>query len=153
MIRIRLTYPDRRGNAEPRMSGPTPSGGERAGDWLRMSMWIGGVPVFFYACLLATFARSGFPPGLAAQGWLPWLADKPVGEDGFYLLTVAWHIASGHQHSAARHCRSRRRRLADPLPGRRQVGLCEDRDRDRRAHDRAPVVSAWAVGSAARARG
>ncbi|HZU86956.1 MAG TPA: hypothetical protein VFF78_05705, partial [Anaerolineaceae bacterium] len=26
---------------------------------------------------------------------MPYLADKPMGEDGYYMLTVAWNIASG----------------------------------------------------------
>lgn len=26
---------------------------------------------------------------------MPYLSDKPVGEDGYYMLTVAWNIASG----------------------------------------------------------
>jgi hypothetical protein len=48
-----------------------------------------------YACFLAAFSVPGFPAGAVGQGRLPWLADKPVGEDGFYMLTIAWSLASG----------------------------------------------------------
>ena len=58
-------------------------------------IWTAGIPVLLYTVLLAGFSPAGFPSGVVSQGWLPWLADKPVGEDGFYMLTVAWNIASG----------------------------------------------------------
>ena len=48
-----------------------------------------------YGVFIALASPAGFPtqpePGVA----LPYLSDKPVGEDGFYMLTVAWHFAEG----------------------------------------------------------
>ena len=45
-----------------------------------------------YAGILAFGSRVGFPERPeAAAGAFPYLADKPVGEDGFYMLTVAWN--------------------------------------------------------------
>jgi hypothetical protein len=49
-----------------------------------------------YAFLLATHSPQGFPASPAAHGFWPWLADKPLNEDGFYMLTVADNFATGH---------------------------------------------------------
>ncbi len=49
-----------------------------------------------YAVLLATHAPQGFPTGPQAHSFWPWLADKPLNEDGFYMLTVADNFATGH---------------------------------------------------------
>ena len=46
---------------------------------------------------LACFSPAGFPAASLYPGHLPYLADKPVGEDGYYMLTVADNIAArGH---------------------------------------------------------
>jgi hypothetical protein len=47
-----------------------------------------------YACLLSIYAENGFPTELRQAGFWPFLADKPVGEDGYYMLTVAWNFAT-----------------------------------------------------------
>jgi hypothetical protein len=49
-----------------------------------------------YAVLLATHSPQGFPAGPATHSFWPWLADKPLNEDGFYMLTVADNFATGH---------------------------------------------------------
>lgn len=49
--------------------------------------------VLMYAAMLALSATSGFPADLGDGRALPYLSDKPLGEDGFYLLTVAWNWA------------------------------------------------------------
>lgn len=49
-----------------------------------------------YAGLLTTHAVAGFPQTRETQTHWPWLGDKPVGEDGFYMLTVADHMAREH---------------------------------------------------------
>lgn len=49
-----------------------------------------------YACLLAVKSPSGFPPTPTTHHRWPWLGDKPVGEDGFYMLTVADNLATTH---------------------------------------------------------
>ena len=48
-----------------------------------------------YGLALAMFSLPGFPRSMDTGGFFPYLSDKPVGEDGYYMLTVAWNIASG----------------------------------------------------------
>jgi hypothetical protein len=48
-----------------------------------------------YGLVLAVFSRPGFPEAMAIEPGMPFLSDKPVGEDGYYMLTVAWYIAAG----------------------------------------------------------
>jgi hypothetical protein len=48
-----------------------------------------------YAVFLAGKSRAGFPESMVNTSFAPYLADKPIGEDGFYMLTVAWHLAEG----------------------------------------------------------
>lgn len=50
-----------------------------------------------YAGLLTTHAAAGFPQTRETGTRWPWLGDKPVGEDGFYMLTVADHMAREHK--------------------------------------------------------
>lgn len=55
----------------------------------------------FFVLLLYTFviaygSLESFPSSMSTGFEMPYLADKPVGEDGYYMLTVAWNIASGH---------------------------------------------------------
>ena len=53
--------------------------------------------LILYGCLLATKSISGFPVSHNTHTRWPWLGDKPVGEDGFYMLTVADNLArTGH---------------------------------------------------------
>jgi hypothetical protein len=49
-----------------------------------------------YLLILTSMSLVGFPTDLKSTHNFPYLADKPVGEDGFYMLTVAWDIAKGH---------------------------------------------------------
>ena len=51
---------------------------------------------FVYTALLTTRSIAGFPQTLSTHASWPWLGDKPVGEDGFYMLTVADHLARQH---------------------------------------------------------
>jgi hypothetical protein len=48
-----------------------------------------------YCLSLALLSTAGFPADMQDGRTFPYLADKPVGEDGYYMLTVAWNIASG----------------------------------------------------------
>ncbi|MBA4310587.1 MAG: hypothetical protein C0425_09680, partial [Chlorobiaceae bacterium] len=50
----------------------------------------------FYSLLLVIFSKDGLPNNLWTQSIFPFLADKPLSEDGFYMLTVAKNIASGN---------------------------------------------------------
>ena len=52
------------------------------------------LPFFIYGLFLAIFSIADFPTSLVG-GYLPYLSDKPLGEDGFYMLRVAWNIANG----------------------------------------------------------
>ena len=49
-----------------------------------------------YAVLLSICSVAGFPMTQETHSFWPWLGSKPVGEDGFYMLTVADNIATTH---------------------------------------------------------
>lgn len=50
-----------------------------------------------YATALSLKSVAGFPAGVATHTFWPWLGDKPLGEDGFYMLEVADNLArTGH---------------------------------------------------------
>jgi hypothetical protein len=49
-----------------------------------------------YGCFLAGKSVAGFPTSQTTHTRWPWLGDKPVGEDGFYMLTVADNLAVKH---------------------------------------------------------
>lgn len=49
-----------------------------------------------YGLILAAFSYADFPLSMVTNKPFPYLSDKPVGEDGFYMLTVAWNIAKGY---------------------------------------------------------
>jgi len=48
-----------------------------------------------YTVFLALFSHAGFPSTMRVATHLPFLCDKPMGEDGYYMLKVAWNLASG----------------------------------------------------------
>ncbi len=48
-----------------------------------------------YSFGLTAMSHVGFPKDMQSGLPVPYLADKPVGEDGFYMLSVAWNISSG----------------------------------------------------------
>ena len=58
--------------------------------------WAVALLVLGYGLFLSLASPIGFPASLQTDSRLPFLADKPVGEDGFYMLTVAWNLAQGH---------------------------------------------------------
>lgn len=49
-----------------------------------------------YGFSLAVMSHTGFPKDMQSGLFFPYLADKPIGEDGYYMLTVAWNLANGH---------------------------------------------------------
>ncbi len=55
---------------------------------------VGVLAILLYALLLACFSQTGFPVAMHSAAHWPWLMDKPVGEDGYYMLTVAENIAA-----------------------------------------------------------
>jgi hypothetical protein len=63
---------------------------------LRVACAVAAALFAVYACLLAVESPSGFPPTPTTHHRWPWLGDKPVGEDGFYMLTVADNLATTH---------------------------------------------------------
>lgn len=63
-------------------------------DFKRLKAAAAGVAAA-YATVLAFGSREGFPPGLNTGSLFPYLSDQPVGEDGYYLLLVAWNLARG----------------------------------------------------------
>jgi hypothetical protein len=48
-----------------------------------------------YAAFISLGSLEGFPDGLRVDENMPYLTDKPVGEDGYYMLTVAWNTVGG----------------------------------------------------------
>jgi len=64
-----------------------------------MRRWPGvlGALLLAYGLVLAIGSRQGFPQTMDYGFGMPFLSDRPVGEDGFYMLTVAWYLAdTGH---------------------------------------------------------
>lgn len=51
------------------------------------------VIILAYGLALATFSREGFPESMDYGYGMPYLSDRPVGEDAYYMLTVAWNVA------------------------------------------------------------
>jgi len=48
-----------------------------------------------YGFLLVFYSNDGFPKGMHEDVYFPYLNDKPLGEDGYYIFTVAWNFAEG----------------------------------------------------------
>lgn len=49
--------------------------------------------IYFFS--LSFFSLSSFPSKIVNNNFFPYLADKPVSEDGYYMLTTADNIARG----------------------------------------------------------
>jgi hypothetical protein len=50
----------------------------------------------FYVLILAFGSKIGFPESMSTSSRMPYLADKPIGEDAYYMLTVARNFALGN---------------------------------------------------------
>lgn len=48
-----------------------------------------------YVIVLSQFSRTGFPKDEINFVSFPYLSEKPLTEDGFYSLTIAWNIGTG----------------------------------------------------------
>lgn len=56
-------------------------------------IWLTVIVLFSAYSLFLTFGSiEGFPKKFKEDVNMPYLSDRPVGEDGFYMLTVAWNI-------------------------------------------------------------
>ncbi|MGI4853410.1 MAG: hypothetical protein ACRYF4_05090 [Janthinobacterium lividum] len=62
--------------------------------YLRVTMVCAVVCLLAYVGFLAAYSTSGFPTTMVSTSHWPSLVDKPVGEDGYYMLTVADNIAT-----------------------------------------------------------
>lgn len=51
--------------------------------------------VLCYGLVLVIGSAAGFPEQLRTGRLMPYLADKPLQEDSFYMLTVAWNAGMG----------------------------------------------------------
>lgn len=51
---------------------------------------------FCYSVVLIIFSNKGFPESLINPSLFPYLADKPVSEDSYYMLTIAENMANGN---------------------------------------------------------
>lgn len=52
-----------------------------------------------YGACLSVKSHEGFPTSMEVDKGMPYLSDKPVDEDGYYMLTVAWNTAEGKMFS------------------------------------------------------
>ena len=52
--------------------------------------------IILYSLFLTIFAQSGFPQFDSTYFFMPYVSDKIIGEDGYYMLTVAWNLAQGY---------------------------------------------------------
>ncbi|MHB8338555.1 MAG: hypothetical protein ACYDEE_14160 [Ignavibacteriaceae bacterium] len=48
-----------------------------------------------YTIVLALGSNQKYPTKIYYNNFFPYLVDKPLSEDGYYTLTVAWNIAEG----------------------------------------------------------
>lgn len=48
-----------------------------------------------YGAMLVAGSHAGFPEQSPTGSRMPYLADKPIGEDGYYMLNIAWRLAAG----------------------------------------------------------
>lgn len=55
--------------------------------------WIVGGMLLVYGLTLAACCRQGFPESMEYGRGMPYLADRPLGEDAYYMLTAAWNLA------------------------------------------------------------
>jgi hypothetical protein len=69
----------------------------KIGNRVRTLCIAASILVLAYSCLLAGKSIAGFPVSHFSHTRWPWLGDKPVGEDGFYMLTVADNLATTHR--------------------------------------------------------
>ena len=67
----------------------------RTVDWPKALTWTAVASVVAYGLLLALFSLPGYPHAVHGGMHMPFLLDKPVGEDGFYMMLVAWNMALG----------------------------------------------------------
>jgi len=49
-----------------------------------------------YIVLLVSFSLKGFPQNMNDGHFLPYLSERPIGEDAYYMLTIAWNVGSGY---------------------------------------------------------
>jgi len=74
---------------------PTGSANFRNIKCVRTFFVFSGIIVLAYGIFLAVFSNSGFPVAMKTGSSFPYLCDKPVGEDAYYMLSVARNIARG----------------------------------------------------------
>ncbi len=49
----------------------------------------------FYVIVLSFFSRGEFPDSEFNNSYFPYLSERPLTEDGFYSLKIAWNIGTG----------------------------------------------------------
>jgi len=62
----------------------------------RMLILTASVLVAGYGIFLSIGSHAGLPEHAHFASRMPYLADTPLGEDAFYMMHVAWNLASGH---------------------------------------------------------
>lgn len=63
--------------------------------WPKHGVWLPVCLLLGYALVLASCSIADFPDTMHEGTWMPFLSVRPVGDDGFYYLSVAWNVASG----------------------------------------------------------
>ncbi|MDB5542883.1 MAG: uncharacterized protein JWO64_32, partial [Hyphomicrobiales bacterium] len=66
----------------------------------RLIRFAAGAILLTYAFALGFGAKVGFPTSLNTGALFPYLSDQPVGEDGYYLMLVAWNLGAGQGMTA-----------------------------------------------------
>lgn len=62
--------------------------------WAPVS-FVASLIVLCYALTIAGYSLSGFPDSLHHGRLMPYLSDKPLGEDAFYMMTMGWNLGTG----------------------------------------------------------
>lgn len=73
---------------------PRAAGSTRSEVWLRLLVAAAVASLLVYVALLAVYSGTSYPTSMVSASHWPALMDKPVGEDAYYMLTVAQNIAT-----------------------------------------------------------
>jgi hypothetical protein len=64
--------------------------------WQRIGgVWVTAALVAAYGLTLALCSQPGYPSVIDHGEPWPYLADKPLGEDAYYMLTIGWNLGAG----------------------------------------------------------
>jgi len=61
----------------------------------RTPAYVAAALVLAYASFLAARSAGGFPERLQHGRHVPYLSDKPLGEDAYYMIAIGWNLGNG----------------------------------------------------------